>query len=412
MKQAEGNPPSQRCNAAEPVPLSIRSVGIAGAGVMGCGIAALNVERGIKVTIADNNPDALARAVGRLRAIAENRRSSLQSSGAETLPVDQLVRAATAASDLGQCDLVIEAISEKLETKRQFLLELAPHLRDGTVVATNTSSIPLSRMADCLPKRGRFCGLHFCYPVELRRLVEVIRGATTSDESIAAAVSYAELLEKNPIVVNDRPGFVVNRLLVPYFNEALELVLDGSPVEDVEKAACNFGMPRGPLHQLDDFGIDVALQTGTVLYLAYPDRIVASRLLIAMYKSRLLGRKTGAGFFECSSSHQLGSEAKKLIEQHRRGRESLSLDEMTRRLFVPMFLESTRILEEQVVARCGDIDVALQDGLGFRPRHGGLIGWAESTGADTLREWLKPMEHLGHRFQPTRTLVEMAGRDG
>ncbi|MFQ5735138.1 MAG: 3-hydroxyacyl-CoA dehydrogenase NAD-binding domain-containing protein [Planctomycetaceae bacterium] len=392
----------------------IRSVSVIGAGLMGRSIAALNVDRGRPVKISDLRSDVLDDALAMLRSRTAHDRG---------IPSPHLLHGAANESQIGACkdpaelakaDLIVETIAEKLEIKRRLFSDLAPHLGPRTIVATNTSSIPLDRMADCLPHRERFCGLHFFHPVERRPLVEVIRGPATSDETLAAAVDYATALGRRPVVVKDRPGFVVNRVLVPYLNEALELILEGAAVDDVERAAVAFGMPLGPLRLLDEIGIDVAVRTGMVAYLAFPDRVVPSPLLIAMYKADRLGRKSGGGFFPASieycgaTGNRLSPQAAALIRRHRRALQRFSPEEITRRLFLPPLLEATRILEERLVAEPEDVDAALRDGLGFLPSAEGLLRWADCVGAGTILEWLRPLQALGPRFEPTALLSEAA----
>lgn len=385
----------------------IQSVAIVGAGAMGRSIAALNVKRGIPVTIADKRPHVLKAAQRFLKTHAESHNRARP--GTETVPPHQLVRVTEDPADLAAADLVIEAVAERLRVKRQLLVTLAPHLKPTTIVATNTSSIALSNMVNCLPHRERFCGLHFCYPVDQRPLVEVVRGTESRADTIAAVEQYAQRLDKKPIIVRDRPGFVVNRLLVPYLNEALELILEGASVDQVEKAAVDFGMPIGPLHQLDQFGIDIALQTGATLYKAFPNRVLKSSLLIAMYEAGRLGQKTGGGFFEVREAGEarLATQSAELIEQSRRAHSHFSSEHLTQRLFLPMLLEAMRILEEQVVPSATDVDSALCDGLDFNPPYGGLLRWAENTDPRNILDWLTPLQPLGARFHPTSMLLDL-----
>jgi 3-hydroxyacyl-CoA dehydrogenase/enoyl-CoA hydratase/3-hydroxybutyryl-CoA epimerase/3-hydroxyacyl-CoA dehydrogenase/enoyl-CoA hydratase/3-hydroxybutyryl-CoA epimerase/enoyl-CoA isomerase len=218
-----------------------------------------------------------------------------------------------------------------------------------------------------------------------------------------------------PIVVRDGPGFLLNRLLVPYMNEALELLLDGASVEALDQAALEFGMPLGPLAHFDEFGIDVALAVGRTLYWAFPDRIVPSELLIAMYKAGHWGRKSGSGFYvatqDSGAARQLAPGIRHMISERQRGQQCFSTEEITRRLFLPVLLEANRVLEERLVEGPAIIDIALRDGLGMTESYRGLFGWAESIGVARLLDWLQPLRPLGKRFEPTQLLLsKVCGR--
>jgi 3-hydroxyacyl-CoA dehydrogenase/enoyl-CoA hydratase/3-hydroxybutyryl-CoA epimerase/3-hydroxyacyl-CoA dehydrogenase/enoyl-CoA hydratase/3-hydroxybutyryl-CoA epimerase/enoyl-CoA isomerase len=242
-------------------------------------------------------------------------------------------------------------------------------------------------------------------------LVEVIRGAKTSDETVVTAVAYAKSIGKSPIVVNDGPGFLVNRLLLPYMNEALELILDGAEIKAIERAAKSFGMPMGPITLYDVVGLDTAVYAGAVLRDAFPDRVVESPLLPAMFAAGRLGQKSGVGFFSYKDPKKkgapdptLGDIINPLIRKH----EKFTDEQIIARLFLPMLLEATRILEEKVVRDPRDVDLGLIFGTGFPPFKGGLLFWADTIGAAKILEMLKPLESLGARAKPTPMLEKMA----
>ena len=242
-------------------------------------------------------------------------------------------------------------------------------------------------------------------------LVEVIRGRQTSDETVATAVAYAKSIGKSPIVVNDGPGFLVNRLLLPFLNEALELLADGAPLKAIERAAKDFGMPMGPFALYDMVGLDTSFYAGRVMWEAFPDRIAASPMLPALIKQGRLGHKSGRGFFIYKPGSSKGEPDPGLadvIRPYLRGESALSSDVITARLFLPMVLEATRILQEKLVRDVRDVDLGLIFGLGFPPFRGGLLFWADTLGAAKIVEMLKPLAELGARMQPTPLLLEMA----
>jgi 3-hydroxyacyl-CoA dehydrogenase/enoyl-CoA hydratase/carnithine racemase len=395
-------------------PREIRSLAVVGAGIMGSGIATATVRRDIPVTINDAAADALTKAT---QAILEEVAYDKQKKGPDVqraVRYAPLVNGTTNDREVAACDLVIEAIVENMQIKRQLYARLEPQMRPDAILASNTSTIPITKLAEGLTRPERFCGIHFFNPVRKMPLVEVIRGAKTSDETVVTAVAFAKRIGKSPIVVNDGPGFLVNRLLLPYMNEALELILDGVPIDAIEKAARKFGMPMGPITLFDVVGLDTAVYAGRVLYEAFPDRIVVSPLVPTLVKAGRLGQKTGSGFFKYSGKSEKGEvdpALDALLTPLLRGGPKLSPDQLTHRLFLPMLVEATRMLAEKIVRDVRDVDLGLIYGIGFPPFRGGLLFWADTLGAKQVVELLKPYVALGPRFQPTPMLLEMA-RDG
>jgi 3-hydroxyacyl-CoA dehydrogenase/enoyl-CoA hydratase/3-hydroxybutyryl-CoA epimerase/3-hydroxyacyl-CoA dehydrogenase/enoyl-CoA hydratase/3-hydroxybutyryl-CoA epimerase/enoyl-CoA isomerase len=401
--------------AGQATPGKISSAALIGAGIMGQGIAAANVKRGIPVTLNDTCQDALARGVqGILSEVSYNKKSR-QADINRTLEMAPLVNATTADEEIGTADVVIEAILENPAVKQELFARLEPQLRKDAILCSNTSSIPITTLAEGLKHPERFCGLHFFNPVRKMPLVEVIRGAQTSDQTIATAVAYAKTLGKSPIVMNDGPGFLVNRLLLPYMNEAALLLSSGAAIRDIEKAAKAFGMPMGPITLYDVVGIDTCVHAGQVMLDAFPDRMVAAEITSKLFDAGRLGQKNGQGFFDYNR-HKKGKGQEstivaELIEATIAQRQEFTPEQITERMFFPMLIEATRIIEDNLVRDLRDIDLALIFGIGFPPFKGGLLFWADSIGAATLLEKLKPYEALGKRFEPTGVLCELA-KDG
>ncbi len=386
----------------------IETVSIIGAGVMGRGIAELSVRAGMRVRICDTNAAAAEAAV---EAIRNPRRGELVIPQFFDVSDAADISAATCDEEIADADLIIEAVFENLPLKTAILSRIEPFLQTRTIVASNSSSFTVSKLASSLKNPAVFCSLHFCHPVSERPLVEVVGGKETSRETLERVFAYATSLGKAPIVVQDGPGFLLNRLLVPYLNEALELLLEGADVAALDRVAKQFGMPQGPLALFDEFGIDVALAVGRSLFWTFPDRIVPSELLIAMYKSGLRGRKSGGGFYptsEAVNAAQLAPRVRELIAARQRANISFSDEQIQRRLFLPMLLEATRALQESLVADPKTIDRALRDGLGMTVLYRGLFGWADAVGAPTIINWLRPLEALGKRFEPTPQLLDAA----
>lgn len=375
---------------------SIRSVSIVGVGVMGRSIAEVVMRAGLPVCLFDEDRDAAASAV---RSLQKNSVKRCTLSVAESV------------AEVASSDLVVETIPENYEMKIALLERIESHVRDETIIASNTSSLSITRLSASLRYPERFCGLHFCYPVNERPLLEVVRSETTAVETIDRATAFARAIELSPITVQDTPGFLLNRLLVPYMNEALELLLHGTKIETLDRAAKAFGMPLRPLELFDEFGFDVALAVGRSMYQAYPNRVAPSELLIAMYKSGRRGRKRNGGFYRNAEDARRGRidpDVLDLINERRHADDDVSEDIVTRRLFLPMLLEATRMLSESLVSDPLAIDSALRMGLGLRNGYGGLIGWANAVGTRKIVDWLRPFQPLGERFEPTQLLLDSA----
>ncbi len=395
--------------AAEP--LLVRRVGIVGAGMMGVAVASDALRRGLSVTMHDADLSAMASARQR---VFEHLCGDLVDA-----EVAQIVDRQFTLADrpvFPDCEVVLESIVETFTVKQQLYRQLEPELGSNAVLASNTSTIPIERLASGLAAPTRFCGIHFFHPVRRRPLVEIIRGPATASATVARASALAKRLGKLPIVVSDGPGFLVNRLLMPYLNEALDLLVEGVEIQQVEDAAVCFGMAMGPLRLLDEIGLDTALRAGMVLYSAFGERIAASPLLVSMVKQGRLGRKTGVGFFRyptpAPQQVEPDPQALALIRQWTR-RETLPPRELiTDRLFLPMLLEATRILEEGRVAHARDIDLAVILGLGFPAARGGLLYWADRLGVRQILNRLRALESLGPRTEPTNLLLRMLRNGG
>ena len=392
-------------------PVSIDRVGVIGAGIMGSGISAANLKRGIAVWLKDASTEALAKGLQNTLEEASYDRDAKGPTSERLLRNAPRLSAVASDADFGACDLVIEAIVENEEVKKQVLPAIEKELREDRFLASNTSTIPINRLAAVLDRPERFCGIHFFNPVRRMQLVEVIRGDRTSDETVATAVAYAKRLGKYPIVLKDGPGFLVNRLLLPYMNEALELLLDGVPIESVERAAKKFGMPMGPITLYDVVGLDTALFAGRVLWEAFPDRIPVSPLLIQLVKAGRLGQKSGKGFFRYGGKRRKPEPDPafdEILRPLQREAKDYSTEHITRRLFLPMLLEATRVIEDKLIRDVRDIDLGLIFGIGFPPFRGGLLFWADTVGAPAIMEQLEELEYLGARAEPTRLLKRLA----
>lgn len=396
-------------------PRDVKRVGVLGAGQMGAGIATAHARSGIPTLMVDVDNERVAAGMAKAQEVVISRVKIGRATPMDVASMLSLLNTSTSHASFGECDVVIEAVTENEKVKTATYRELAKVLKPGTILASNTSTISITRMAESAPDPSRFVGMHFFYPVDRMELVEVIRGQKTSDETVATIVALAKRVRKTPIVVKDCAGFLVNRVLFPYMNEALLLLSEGAPMDAIDKAATKFGMPMGPIALEDLVGLDTASYAGHVMLKAYPDRGVATPVLDELVKAGRLGQKTGAGFrkFDVKGKASADPAFDAILATHKTGDHVPDDAEITDRLFLAMLLEATRALQEQIVREASDVDMGLIYGIGFPPFKGGILRWADSEGAGKILETLKKYTSLGKRFEPTeslKTLAETGGR--
>lgn len=402
--------------AGAPPPIKIEKVGVLGAGIMGSGIAGAHVKKKLAVTLSDAAAEALGKGVKNTLEEVAFDRITKQPDSKKLLEFAPHLKSTSDLATLADADLVIEAIIEKFDVKTKVLGQLEDIIRPDAILATNTSTIPITDLAKGLKHPERFLGIHFFNPVRRMMLVEVIHGPKTSESTLNSAIAHIKKIGKFPVVVKDGPGFLVNRLLFPYMNEALVLVSEGVSFDAIDRAAKKFGMPMGPIELHDMVGMDTALYAGRVMADALPTRMIASPLLDALVKAGRLGVKSGKGFF--SYQNRKGKKAadpevqtllKPLI---RGGSEDLSPDAIADRLMLPMLLEATDVLAAGLVRDPRDVDLGLIYGIGFPAFKGGLLFWADRVGLSAILKKLDPLQPLGARFAPTALLSDFAKRNG
>jgi len=393
------------------------SPAVIGAGIMGAGIAASHLRAGFPVTLVDVQADALAASFAGILDEAAWDRGTKRTDPVRAVALSGKLHTATRMSAIAECDLVIESVLERADIKRQVLVEIERTVGPTAVIATNTSTNPIAKLAEPLQNPSRFCGIHFFNPVRRMTLVEVIRGPATSDETVATAVAHVKQLGKCPIVVRDSPGFLVNRVLMPYLHESVEMLREGIEAKRIDRIARGFGMPMGPLELYDMIGLDTAFYAGLVLSAAYGDRIEASPLIPALVKSGRLGRKTGVGFYHYGTGGQHAridrpdEGVMTLIKPYALPVRETTDATIRDRLLLPMLLEALRVLDEGIVRDGRDIDLAVIHALGFPAFRGGLLAWGDSLGAAEVVRRLAPLADLGIRMQPTPRLLALAAAD-
>ena len=393
------------------VPREVRRVGVLGAGQMGSGIATAHARAGIPAAMVDVDESRLAEGLKRASDVVASRIKIGRATPEDLARMLALLNTSTSQKLFDNCDVVIEAVTENENLKTSMYHELSGVLKPGAILASNTSTISISRMADSAPEPDRFAGMHFFHPVDRMELVEVIRGDRTSDETVATLVALAKRIRKTPIVVKDCAGFLVNRVLFPYMNEALLLLAEGASMDAIDRAATAFGMPMGPIALEDLVGLDTAWYAGQVMLHAYPDRAVATPILGELVNAGRLGKKSGAGFRKFVGKQgkpEADPSIAPFLEKHRTGDHVPDEVEITDRLFLAMLLEATRALEEGIVREPADVDMGLILGIGFPPFRGGILRWSDAEGAAAILDRLGKYTPLGKRFEPSETLKQQA----
>ena len=403
-------------------PPRIERAAVLGAGVMGAGIASVLAQRGVAVRLSDQVRPALDKAVFDHRAaLAKKRAARRLAAHEESAALDRL-DAVQGLVGLGRAQIVIEAIAEKLEVKRAVFAELAGLVPADCILATNTSSLSVGEIARGLAHPERVVGMHFFNPVPAMPLVEVVRAEETAPEVVSAVAALALALGKTPLVVRDVAGFLVNRLLGPYLDEAVRLFVGGADPLELDGALLDFGMPMGPLALLDEVGFDIAKHAAASLHAAYGERMLPSRGLELMASPERLGKKTGLGFYRHPRGKRAvlaGDLAQFQTESFARG---FTNAELAERCVLAMVNEGARCLEERVVAGPVELDLGTVFGTGFAPFRGGLLRHADALGTVELARRLERLAAApdvaaraggAERFAPAelvKTLAERAGR--
>jgi 3-hydroxyacyl-CoA dehydrogenase/enoyl-CoA hydratase/3-hydroxybutyryl-CoA epimerase len=361
---------------------------VLGAGVMGGGIAWLFAQSNQAPIMKDITPAALELG---LKQASQNFSGALKRKRMTEDEFNRKMRSIEPTMNfegMKAADLVIEAVVENMEIKKKVFAELEGHVRKDTLLTSNTSSLSIEEMSKALKDSSRFAGLHFFNPVNKMPLVEIIRHEKASKETIDTLVKWTLEVKKTPIVVNDGPGFLVNRILAPYLNEAAFLLEEGITVEALDEAALNFGMPMGPCRLMDEIGLDVCVKVGKIMHEGLGERANPSSLSTKLYDAKLLGKKSGKGFYIYDEKGKVtgkNPEITKLLPQKKIRKDEM---EIQMRLFLPMVNEAAYIFADKIVDKAATVDVGMIYGTGFPPFRGGLCKWADQEGLDRIAERL------------------------
>jgi 3-hydroxyacyl-CoA dehydrogenase/enoyl-CoA hydratase/3-hydroxybutyryl-CoA epimerase len=400
---------------------TVQSMAVLGAGVMGGGIAAQSATFGVRTFVKDISYPALQKSLAHAFEVfsKEVKKKKITKTQAENRM--GLIRTQLDYSGFGGLDLVIEAVVENLDIKKKVLAELEGQVDSSCLIASNTSSLKLTEMAKSMKDPSRLVGIHFFNPVEKMPLVEVVSHSGSSPQAIARAVNYVRAIGKTPVVVKDGPGFLVNRLLIPWLNESAYLLEEGLSLDRLDKIAKKFGMPMGPFELLDEIGIDVAAKVAHILAADLGERAKASRVFEIMANApevdgrKRWGRKSGLGFYrwEKPAGRRLESDSQTIqslltpIQSTRS--QSLTDQEILERMFYPMVNEAALALKEGITDNPSNVDLGMIFGTGFPPFRGGLCRWADSIGVAQIVSRLEFYEKSsGIRLKPTDALRELA----
>ncbi|MEO8563606.1 MAG: fatty acid oxidation complex subunit alpha FadJ [bacterium] len=394
-----------------PPPTEVETLGVLGAGFMGAGIASIAVQQRTPVRLKDTD---LARVGKGIAAVSEVLKERLKKKQITKLEYeDQLVLVGGTAeyTGFGHATLVIEAVFEDLALKHKVLREVEPLLSDEAIYASNTSTIPIARIAEVAERPNRVLGMHFFSPVHKMPLLEVIVTPETDADATVTAVAYGKRLGKTVIVVNDAPGFYTTRALSAYMNEAGRLLDEGASIEAIDSALTSFGFPVGPITLLDEVGIDVGGKVGQVLAEAFGGRMTPSESLRRVVESGRVGRKGKKGFYQYDETGKKGEVDPSVYEVLPGGAERRETDagEIQSRCVLAMVNEAALCLDEGVLRSARDGDVGAVFGIGFPPFRGGPFRYVDATGAARVVDQLEQLnERFPGRFEPAGVLVEHA----
>ncbi len=384
----------------------IYKAGVVGAGAMGSGIAQVISFSGLPVVLKDTDMDRVNKGIDMIRKVYQSRVDKGKMTASEMDQKMKLVIGTTSYDDFKDCDLVIEAVFENMKVKHQVFQELEKVLPETAIMASNTSALSISQIASAVKRSDKVIGIHFFNPAPVMKLIEVIPGLQTSTETVDDAVTFAESLRKMPVRVKECAGFLVNRLLLPYLNEAAFAFQEGSaPIEEMDKVMRGFGMPMGPFALLDMLGLDVCADVSMILYDSFGPRMKAAEILAEMQKNNRLGVKNGIGFYVYDESKKADLAPVVSAIQAKTGVKGTPFS--AERLVFQMINEAAYCLEENV-ASPSDIDLAMLAGTGYPQDKGGPLHTADGIGIDVVVARLQEFSKtLGPRFWPAPILKRM-----
>jgi 3-hydroxyacyl-CoA dehydrogenase/enoyl-CoA hydratase/3-hydroxybutyryl-CoA epimerase/enoyl-CoA isomerase len=388
---------------------AIEHAAVLGAGIMGGGIAYQSASKGVPIKMKDINQAGLDLGLSEASKLLAKRVSKGRMTPAKMGAVLNSIDPTLSYEGFDEIDIVVEAVVENEKVKGIVLAETEKQISSDTILASNTSTISITALATQLERPENFCGMHFFNPVHLMPLVEVIRGEKTSDAAVARTVAYANKMGKKAVVVNDCPGFLVNRVLSPYFGGFNMLLRDGADFQAVDKAMERWGWPMGPAYLIDVVGIDTAAHAGEVMAAGFPDRMQFDFKSAAevMFELERYGQKNGKGFYEYVEDKRgkqqktVNDEVYGMIADVVGDRTEFERDDIVARMMLPMAIEMARCVEEGIVGTPAEADLSLVYGIGFPPFHGGIFRWMDTAGLAHIKEASDKFAHLGKAYEMT-----------
>ena len=394
----------------------VKQAAVLGAGIMGGGVAYQSVSKGTPIIMKDIRQEALDLGLNEANKLFNGQISRGRSTAEKALKAMNGITPVLTYGEFGQVDLVVEAVVENVKVKKAVLAEVEGHLAEDAILTSNTSTISITELAKDLKRPENFCGMHFFNPVHRMPLVEVIRGEKTSDAAIAKTVAYAQAMGKTPVVVNDCPGFLVNRVLFPYFAGFSLLMQEGADFQQVDKAMEKFGWPMGPAYLLDVVGIDTAYHADQVMAEGFPDRMQHEGVnaVDRLFELERFGQKNGKGFYQYEADRKgkpkkiFNAQINELLAPVVASQTELSEEDIIARMMIPLCIETVRCLEENIVASASEADMGLIYGIGFPPYLGGALHYLDQMGLQAFCELAYKYIHLGKLYEPTAKMRDMA----
>jgi 3-hydroxyacyl-CoA dehydrogenase/enoyl-CoA hydratase/3-hydroxybutyryl-CoA epimerase len=388
------------------VPLDVHSISVIGSGTMGGGIVWLfsNIDKAVRLK--GRSYDSIASSFVSISKFYNDviKRKRLTEREAEIKMGH--ISYTSDYNGLSNIDLVVEAVVENTKTKKDVYKDLENVVKESCIIASNTSSLSISMLAEGMKRPERFVGMHFFNPVPRMPLVEVIAGEKTSDETIATVVKLAREAGKTAILVGDCAGFLVNRVLLPYINESARMFREGAGILLIDETIEEFGMPMGPFTLADEVGLDVGYKVSKVLEEAYGARMAVAPILTEVIDMKLLGKKNQKGFYTYNGKEKRINKEVTAIQPRSR---PYNKAEIIDRAMLIMINEAARVLEESIVKDASQLDMAMIMGTGFPPFRGGLLKYADSLGIEKIyHSLLRLQEKYGNRFEPAGLIKSMA----
>lgn len=405
--------------------VEVKKAAVLGAGIMGGGVAYQSASNGVPIVMKDIRQEALDLGLAEASKLLGGQVARGRMKPEAVMDVLNAIQPALSYGEFEHVDLVVEAVVENPKVKASVLAELEANVSDDTILATNTSTISVNLLSESLKRPENFCGMHFFNPVHRMPLVEVIRADKSSERAIATTVAYAQAMGKVPIVVNDCPGFLVNRILFAYFGGFNRLVADGGNIIAIDKAMERWGWPMGPAYLLDVVGLDTGKHAAAVMAEGFPDRMGGEHMgnggrtvIDAMFDAGRYGQKNRLGFYKYEPDRKgkpqklADPEGDAIVASVRDAEVEYAAEDIVDRLMVPMCVEAARCLEDGIVGTPAEADMGLVYGLGFPPFRGGALRWADKRGLAAFCERADALaKELGPLYEPTARMREMASAD-